>query len=167
MMVSSNHPDHLSQAIADMICIAFFFLLRLGEYSISSSDSVPFRLADVQLFRGDHCPPLLTASPEELLTATFCTLTFTSQKNGVRGEVIGQSHSGDPWLSPTRALARRVLHLRRFHVPPTSPLTLAYTSLSHYSTITSSLLTRTLCDAVTFLGPTLGFTANNVSARCL
>ena len=57
MMVASNHPDHLSQAIADMICIAFFFLLRPGEYSISSSDSVPFRLADVQLFRGDHRPP--------------------------------------------------------------------------------------------------------------
>ncbi len=39
-------------AVADMIAIAFFFLLRPGEYTGSNSESAPFRLADVQLFQG-------------------------------------------------------------------------------------------------------------------
>ena len=167
MSIAAHHNDPVNQAIADMICIAFFFLLRPGEYAISTSDSTPFTLADVQLFRGDTRLDLFTASSEELLTATFSTLTFTTQKNGVRGEVIGHSHSGDQWLSPPRALARRVLHLRNHHAPATTPLAVAYTAPARCRNITPLLISSSIRDAVTFLGPGLGFTANDVSARCL
>ena len=44
--------SHHLKAIADMIIIAFFYLLRPGEYTDSASDTTPFTLADVQLFVG-------------------------------------------------------------------------------------------------------------------
>ena len=55
MMVAHATTDPaLLLATADMICIAFFFLLRPGEYAHSPSDSTPFMLESVQLFRGGH-----------------------------------------------------------------------------------------------------------------
>jgi hypothetical protein len=39
-------------AIADMIPLAFFILLRPGEYTGTNSDTSPFRFCDVQLFVG-------------------------------------------------------------------------------------------------------------------
>ena len=53
-------------AVADMIAIAFFFLLRPGEYAGSNSESAPFRLADVQLFQGPVRLDLATASDTAL-----------------------------------------------------------------------------------------------------
>ncbi|KAL3822916.1 hypothetical protein ACHAXA_010699 [Cyclostephanos tholiformis] len=69
------------QAASDMIILAFFFLLRPGEYTDNAGD--PFRLTDVQLFIGDTRLPLLTAPASELCLARFALLTFTTQKNGV------------------------------------------------------------------------------------
>ena len=99
---AANLPDLL--AIADMVTIAFFFLLRPGEYTASPSDTTPFRLQDVQLFIGDRRLNPVTCTEAEAHASTFATLTFTDQKNGVRGEVIGLRHSGDPSLCPVRAL---------------------------------------------------------------
>ena len=44
MVVADSAPCPVIKCTADMICIAFFFLLRPGEYAISSSDSDPFTL---------------------------------------------------------------------------------------------------------------------------
>ena len=82
--------------MAEMIWIAFFYLLQLGEYSISISDLVPFWMNNMQLFRGDIRLNLQNSPAEVLLTATFSSLTFTIQKNAVQNEVIDQFHSGDP-----------------------------------------------------------------------
>ena len=41
-----------SIAVADMIMIAFFYLLRPGEYTASPSDTQPFNFRSVQLFVG-------------------------------------------------------------------------------------------------------------------
>ena len=45
-----------TKAIADMVILAFFFLLRPGEYTFLSSKKVsaPFQLMDVCLRRGTH-----------------------------------------------------------------------------------------------------------------
>jgi hypothetical protein len=76
-------------AVVDMIIIAFFFLLRPGEYTGASSNTTSFTLKDTQLFVGrDRIAPALYADPLFDL-ADFATLEFTTQKNGVRGEVIG------------------------------------------------------------------------------
>jgi hypothetical protein len=158
----------VTQAFADMICLAFFFLLRPGEYTGTTSASQPFLLRDVQLFLGGNRLALSTAPPDHLLSATFVTLEFTTQKNGVRGEVVGLGRSGDPSLCPVLAAARRILHLRLAAAPPTQPLA-SYvdpTSLS-LRRVTPSDLTTLLRASVQILGPAHGFRPVDVSARSL
>ena len=166
MAVAAAADCPVSQCTADMICIAFFFLLRPGEYAISHSDSDPFTMSSIQIFRGQHRLNFQTASEAQLLTATFCSLTFDTQKNAVRGEVIGQAPSGDRLLCPARALARRIIHLRHNNAPATTPLSKAY-SQSGLVSVRPSDITDAIRLAVTYLGPSLGFLPSDVTARCL
>ena len=163
--IASNDPMLI--ATADMITLAFFFLLRPGEYTDSRSDSKPFHLADVQLFSGPNQRfNLATASAEQIRSANFASLTFTDQKNGVRGEVIGLGRSGNPHLCPVQSIVRRVLHLRQHNAPPNTPLARVFTT--RWEKITPALISDTLRNAVTFLSPAaLGFLPTDVSARCL
>ena len=94
VLPTSDVVDGTFQAAADMIIIAFFFLLHPGEYTDNNED--PFHLNDTRLFIGDTRLPLLTAPASELSLARFASLTFTSQKNGVRVEVTGLACSGNP-----------------------------------------------------------------------
>ncbi|GFH55146.1 hypothetical protein CTEN210_11622 [Chaetoceros tenuissimus] len=155
-------------ATADMIIIAFFFLLRPGEYSYSNTDSDPFLLADVQFWIGHQRLNTMTATPTQLRQATFVSLTFTTQKNGVRGEVIGLSCSGEFYLCPVKALARRVIHLKQHNAAPNTPLCTYFCQerqrLVH---VCPSDITNTLRTNVAALGPALGFLPSDVSARCL
>jgi hypothetical protein len=57
-------------AIADMITIAFFFLLRPGEYTGTTADDTPFRLEDVALYIRDRRLDVMTASFVEIDAAT-------------------------------------------------------------------------------------------------
>jgi hypothetical protein len=68
-----------NQAIADMICIAFFFLLRPGEYTCGTGNT-PFRLKDATLYIGTQQLNSRRASPEDFNSVTSVSLTFTSQK---------------------------------------------------------------------------------------
>lgn len=148
------------------MALAFFFLLRPGEYTSTSSDTTPFKLADVQLFVGRTRLNLATTPEHHLLTATFCTLTFTTQKNGVRGEVIGLARSGNPQLCPVHSLVRRILHLRLHNAAPTTPLS-TYFDTRWYN-ISPADITDALRFAVHALGPgNLGFLPSDISARCL
>lgn len=162
--LASNRPFLIG--VADMITIAFFFLLRPGEYTDSTSDTTPFQFADVQLFLGEQRLDLSTAPPASISAATFATLTFTDQKNGVRGEVIGLARSGCPTLCPVISIIRRILHLRLHNASPSCPLARVYTT--RWEKITPTDITTTLRQAVTFLSPaSLGFLPSDVSARCL
>ena len=166
MTVARAGNDPFQLATADMITLAFFFLLRPGEYTSSPSDTTPFTLQDVQLFSGQRRLDLSTAPEASIRSATFATLTFTNQKNGVRGEVIGLGTSGNPHLCPVRAVVRRILHLRASQADPSTPLaTVTHNNRIHR--VTPAAITSTLRSAVTFLGPTLGFLPSDVSARCL
>ena len=161
---SLNSSSHIV-ATADMIILAFFFLLRPGEYSDSEShDSDPFRLCDVQLFIGDRRLDLFSDSDALLLQSRFASLTFTTQKNGIEGEVIGLACSGDPYVCPVKSIVRRVLYLRNHGAPPTTPLARLFGTSRR---VTSSFITSTIRDAVAFLGPQIGFLPSDVSARSL
>ena len=158
--------DELTQGICDMILLAFFFLLRPGEYTDSQSDTTPFKLEDVQVFIGRRRLDLGTCPDADLASATFVSLTFTDQKNGVRGEVIGLSTSGNPAVCPVHAVCRRIQHLRTHGALPSTPLARVFTS-GAWTKITPTHITTTLRAAVSFLGPELGFLPSDVSARCL
>lgn len=164
--IADHSTDPHTRAIADMIIIAFFFLLRPGEYTSTPSDTQPFKFKDLQLLFGGNRLNIATAPDTVLKAATFATLTFDLQKNGVRGEVVGHGLSGHPTVCPVKALARRAIHLRQHHAPPITPIA----SFHHNNTwmpVTPADISRTLRNAVAFLGPSLGFLPNEVSARCL
>lgn len=166
MTIAMASQDNYLIATADMISVAFFFLLRPGEYTASSSDTTPFQFQDIQLFLGNQRLNLSTATVAQLQAATFASLTFTDQKNGVRGEVIGLGRSGNPNLCPVVSLVRRICHLRIHNATPTTPIAKVYTT--RWENITPTVITKTLRDAVTFLSPAaLGFLPSDVSARCL
>jgi hypothetical protein len=67
----SSANDSLYQATTDMIILAFFFLLRPGEYT--DNDNTPFCIKDVQLFIGPRCLNLQTLSAAELATDELFT----------------------------------------------------------------------------------------------
>ena len=95
-----------------MITIAFFFLLRPGEYTNTNSESTPTILGNVQLWISpNHCPDLATATDAELQNTNFTTFTFTTHKDGVKGGVIGMVSSGNFLLFPVMALVRQVIYL--------------------------------------------------------
>jgi hypothetical protein len=168
MCIAKNNPEDEALVMeADMIALAFFFLLRPGEYTATKSESTPFEFKDAQLWQGMQKLNLRTASDSELLAASFGALTFDTQKNAVRGEVIGHARSGDADLCPVRCIARRIIHLRRNFASPNTPLATAYLEDCITFSLRPSDITKTLKQAVTFLGPTLGFLASDVSARSL
>jgi len=151
-----------------MIALGFFFLLRPGECCISSgaTDSDPFLMQDTALFQGERKLDYNTCIDSELLAATFGTLEFTTQKNSVHGEVVGLAPSGDLLLCPCRALARRIIHLRRNNAPLTTPLA-RYYSNNNPCSVTPAKITAALRASVTYLGTGLGFLPGDVSARSL
>ena len=158
--------DPFTMAISDMITLAYFFLLRPGEYTATASDTTPFTLNDVQLFIGSVRLDIKNATESELSRSTFGTLEFTTQKNGVRGEVVGLGRSGDTLLCPVKALKNRVLHLHSFGAAPSSPLACIYHVQQWYKTSPSDI-SSVLRQSVAILGPSVGFTPSDISARSL
>ena len=117
-------PDanELDKAIGDLTLIAFYYLLRVGEYTIKghrnhSKQTVQFRVQDVTFFRKDQSGTLRQLSRfapyEDILTADSATLKLDNQKNGWKGVCIHQECNGDPYHCPVRALGRRITHLRQ------------------------------------------------------
>jgi hypothetical protein len=154
-----------SKAISDMIVIAFFFLLRPGEYTGTDTNNT-FRLADVQLFIGHRRLDIMQAPPEDMLAATSASLTFTTQKSGVRGEVVNHGRSGSLLACPVLAIARRVLHLRQNKATQDTPLATYYHGNRKHA-VTATNISDALKTSVRTLGPTLGLIAEDISARSL
>jgi hypothetical protein len=155
-------------AIADLLVIGFFFMLRPGEYVFHSDQATPFRLQDVSFGLPNARTINATVITEaELATATTVNLLFTTQKNGVRGETITHGDTTDPRLSPVQAVARRVCHLRQNNAPPDSPLFLVYDAGNQTRLVSSTDLTKTLRAACTLDQDTLGIAASDISARAL
>ena len=82
-----------------------------------------------------------TVTDNNLATATFVILTFTNQKNGVRGEIIGHGATGDPLSCPKEALRRRVMHLRQHDAPADTPLARFKSPRGHWLNVTPPKIT--------------------------
>jgi hypothetical protein len=91
----SDYPSDASQAISDMTMIAFFYLLRPGECTCTTSDDAAFWLCDLQLWIGNLAIPVMTAPVEQLLDSTSASLVFATQKNGVRAN-LSTMHAAAP-----------------------------------------------------------------------
>ena len=123
--VFSHHfrGDARSQCLADIVWTGFFFLLRPGKHcnAGADNDSAPFRLCDVTVRRGSQVFNTTTDPLDLLATADHVVLTFTTQKNGVKGEAIGTRRSGHPTGCAVCCMFSRVAYLRCRQAPPDNP----------------------------------------------
>ena len=150
-----------------MIVLAFFFLLRPGEYTASPSDTQPFDLKSVQLFLGGRWLDFVTSPDAQLRCTTFASLTFDMQKNGVQGKVIDLGLSGDPVLCPVLTLVRIIISLRLANASPLTQLSSVFIN-GTWKPVTPNMVSTAIKQAaVTLVGPSLGFLASDVFARCL
>ena len=98
-------------AVVDLCTIAFFFLLRVGEYTMPAANrrtrTVQFRVQDVKFYKNGFIVP--NNSPLHVLVQSDgVALCIDNQKNGTRGETIFQHALPGRSICPVCALARRV-----------------------------------------------------------
>jgi hypothetical protein len=113
--------DPQLQATGCLTIIAFYYLLRVGEYTkprfiqvhgkrAKASRTQQFAVKNVGFFKNGKI--VSRASPLSLLlSCDAATLKITNQKNGRMGETIHQECTGKDDNCPVRALAIRVHHV--------------------------------------------------------
>jgi hypothetical protein len=165
--INSDSPK--AEAIGDLTNAAFYYLLRVGEYTYLGAThqrrTIQFRVCDVKFWRNGQV--LSLGSPLSLLlSADAATLTLTNQKNGTKGAVIHNDAIYDP-SCPVQSLARRVAHILSHTHDLDTPLS-AYYSRGRMRHILSSHINTTVKAAVRALQLHLcGFTADLVSSHSL
>ena len=140
---STSGTSH-TQAVGDLILIAFYYLLRIGEYTVKSKRSntkqtVQFKLEDVTFYKKTkfgqlRCLPK-NAPYELILSADSATLKLDNQKNGWKGVCVHQETNGEAVHCPIRALGRRVVHLRQQGAVKSSFLSTFYHEGKKYDVI--------------------------------
>ena len=83
-------------------------------------DNEPFKLSNVQYYQDDKLVHI--QSSNLLPMADFLTLTFDTQKDGVKGKCIGHGCSTSATLCPILAVAHQVAHLNLHKAKPDQPL---------------------------------------------
>jgi hypothetical protein len=111
-----------TRAVGDLSLIAFYYLLRIGEYTVKGKrnnikQTVQFKLEDVTFYKRTksgqlRCLPK-NAPAHLILSADSATLKLDNQKNGWKGVCVHQETNGNKFYCPIRALGRRVVHLRQ------------------------------------------------------
>ena len=163
--IARRTGDALSLATADMAYLGFFFLLRPGEYC-RADESPPFRLCDVELRIRNQALDIMTCSFATLDRATFAELSFTTQKNMIRGEKLGHGRSGHSIACPVATIIRRIQHLRSHGASPTTPLYRVY-GPDTPTDVTAAILTAALRVAAAATQSVYGFAPADVNARAL
>jgi hypothetical protein len=111
----------LEAAVGCLTIMAFYYLLRVGEYTKKSSRNntkltVQFKMKDVVFFKRNKLGQLRqlgkNAPDSEILTADSTTLKLDDQKNGHKGVCINHEANGDPIFCPNRAVAMRYVYIR-------------------------------------------------------
>ena len=166
----------LEAAVGDLAVIAFYYLLRVGEYTTkgtrnSSKQTVQFKLEDVTFFRKDNKGNLTqlgrNAPWDLIMTAQSATLKLDNQKNGWRGVCIHQEANGDQVACPVRALGRRYLAIRDHSDNPKLTLS-SYYSKGTRQDVTDKHIRAALKLAAGALGyPSRGFPIDRIDTHSL
>ena len=115
--------------VADLVTVAFFYLLRVGEYTSPQASrekrTIPLRKCDIRLWhRGTILQ--LSAPLATLLSADSATICIANTKNGTKGAVIHHDAFGGA-ICPVAALAQRIATLHK-HPPNTYLDTVVHSS---------------------------------------
>ncbi len=112
----------LDRAIGDLTMIAFYYLLRIGEYTTkgtrnNTKQTQEFKMGDITFFRKDKLGNLCClphdAPADQIETADGATMKLDNQENGWKGVCVYQEANGDPVNCPVWALGRRDTHLQK------------------------------------------------------
>jgi Phage integrase family len=166
---SANCPQ--KEAIADLINVAFYYLLRVGEYTKPRShktNTIPFSVQDITFRRPDGAIIPNNSELATLLTAAEATIRIPNQKNGVKGQCIHHDCTDLPH-SPVKSLARRVHHiLSNKGTSSTNIFCYTHPLKVGWQTITSQHINNTLKQAAGEIGLyLLGYTFNDISSHSL
>jgi hypothetical protein len=112
--------DPKDRAAADLVVIAFFFLLRVGEYTPPSgmrrTRTTQIRRKDLQFWKmqpnGLACRLSHLSTLAILLQADAVTITLDNQKNGQRDATLHHDALKSHPLCPVQACARRFVQAR-------------------------------------------------------
>lgn len=109
---------------SSLIVLAYYFLLRVGEYTPSDNTrrrkrTIPLRKCDVRLLNDDK-PINPEADLHTLLQANGVTICLENQKNGKKNQTLYHDLSDDPLMCPVKAAAVLLFHLRG--MPACTPL---------------------------------------------
>ena len=112
-------------AVADLATLAFFYLLRVGEYTMPArrTRTVQFRVCDVTFYRQGLIVPN-SAPIATLMQADGLALRIDNQKNGTRGETIHHHAIPGRRICPIQAAARRVSAILAQTNERTTPISL-------------------------------------------
>jgi hypothetical protein len=173
---SLDHPQHPRgtqhcvnlDAVADLVTIAFLYLLRVGEYTSPATyrakQTIPLQLCDIRLW---HKGVVLQHSSglTNLLTADSATICIAHTKNGSKGVVVHHEEFGGP-ICPVAALAQRVANISL------GPLSGTLDTVHHGSTAISKVTDWDIGIAVRwgaiYDGLLLrGYTLNHISSHSL
>ena len=157
------------RAVADLIIVGFFYLLRPGEHCYNKENDTPFRLQDVSFTIPNHAPTNVNAcqSTADLRgSASLVHLNFTNQKNGRKDEAVTHGVTPDPMLSPLHAVARRVAHLQAHSASADTPLHTVFLPTGP-ARVTGRHITTALRRSCTVVGPSVGLNHHDISARAL
>jgi hypothetical protein len=148
------------QAIHDLCTIAWFYLLRVGEYTTTATTArrrtQQFRLCDITFYEAvgeahrilDPSLPL----PVLLQRCDAASLCISNQKNGKRDAIIHHKATQDI-TCPVAALARRVNHIWKHTTAPNTMIGAYFThkgaSAQHF---TPTNINNTLKACVVVLG---------------
>jgi hypothetical protein len=116
-----HSAKELDRAVGDLTLVAFYYLLRIGEYTIKGNRNetkqmVQFKREDITFFKKNRrgqlrCLPR-DAADDLIATADGATLKLDNQKNGWKGVCVYQEANGDWYNCPVWALGCQYLHLR-------------------------------------------------------
>ena len=148
--------------------MAFYFLLRPGKYANALGDAKhPFRLQDVEFKIGaQHFAHVVHRTTLQFLSATFVSLTFSTQKNGVKGEKLAHAANGQAQACPVWSVMRRVAHLVQHNAPVNTPLHVYYEH-DRQRCVSSAMITSLLQAAALSMPGHAGIDPNNIAARSL
>lgn len=168
---AANPQDDAIAAVSDLATVAFFYLLRVGEYTLPAgrkkkTRTVQFRVGDVILWKnGRQLPP--TSPLHILLQADGASLCIENQKNGTKGEVI--YHSAIPSsVCPVKALARRIAAIMSADGSASTPISYVGGTARRGTHVRDAAIREAVRRAVTKLGlQSKGFTRQNVGSHSL
>jgi hypothetical protein len=174
--ISENYrwAPHLD-AVVDLTLIAFFYLLRVGEYTTPSPPkgqpprakwTMALRDCDIRMWHKGVLIPHLAGLPM-LLTADSTTICIANTKNSTKGMVVHHDAFGGP-ICPVAALARRIANIQEAK-SPRCPINSVFPPAGRCPTLVSDREIRTAIQwGATFdCLLTCGYTLDRISSHSL